>query len=138
MELDERMAEWCRSTCLALPGATVDEPFGPGTEAFRLHGRIFALLTQTQKVSPHPIVNLKAEPSEVPLLVRTYPFVVPGWHMSKKHWVSVILGPETDLELAAELVEDSYDNVALRLPRHLRPDLAALGPREPGVAVVGP
>ena len=123
--------EWCRATCLALPDAATDEPFGPGAEAFRVHGKIFALLTRAESVSEHQIVNLKAEPREVPLLVEAHDHVLPGWHMNKKHWISVELAPDVDRELLAELIEDSYDNVVATLPRAQRPTLRALRPTLP-------
>lgn len=127
---DDERAHWCHEVCLALPGATVDQPFGPGAETFRVHGKVFALLTQTDAVGPHPIVNVKAEPREVPLLIEAHAFVRPGWHMNKKHWVTVELSEAVDLELAAELIEDSYDNVVAGLPLRLRSSLASLGPGE--------
>lgn len=129
----ETFAEWCRAICLALPGATTDEPFGPGSEAFRVHGKIFAFLTQADTVSEHPIVNLKAEPREVPLLIGAHAVVHPGWHMNKKHWISLELRPETDLELGAELIEDSFDNVVAGLPLRLRSTLHSLGPGESAI-----
>ncbi|NLF04333.1 MAG: MmcQ/YjbR family DNA-binding protein [Actinomycetales bacterium] len=131
---DAGLAHWCHEVALALPGATVDQPFGPGAETFRVHGKVFALLTQADAVGPHPIVNVKAEPREVPLLIAEHAFVHPGWHMNKKHWITVELCAATDLELAAELIEDSYDNVVAGLPRHLRSTLRALAPapRAPG------
>jgi len=124
----EEFRGWCHGTCLALPGVTVDRPFGPGAETFRVHGKVFALLTQADAVSEHPIVNLKAEPRELPLLVEAHAVVHPGWHMNKRHWISVELRPESDLDLVAELVEDSFDNVVAGLPLRLRSTLRALGP----------
>lgn len=118
-----------RELCLALPSATVDQPFGPGADVFRVHRKMFALLSASPRVSEHPYVNLKADPQEVPLLVGAHGFVLPGFHMSKKHWVSVVLGPETDTGLLDELVEDSYDHVVLGLPARLRSSLGRSGPR---------
>ncbi|WP_448631029.1 MmcQ/YjbR family DNA-binding protein [Cellulomonas soli] len=121
-------AAWCHRTCLALPGATQDNPFGPQTDVFRVHGKVFALLMHVPHVSEHLIVNLKAEPDEVPLLVAEHEAVLPGYHMNKKHWVSVVLAPDVDHGLVEELVEDSYDNVVSGLPARLRSTLQALGP----------
>ncbi|MBI9115131.1 MmcQ/YjbR family DNA-binding protein [Sanguibacter suaedae] len=114
-------ADWCRTACLALPGATTDVPFGPGTDVFRVHGRIFALLGRAPTVPDHPTVTLKAEPDEIPLLLGAHPTVVPGYHMNKKHWVTVALPPDLDTGLVGDLVEDSYDLVVLGLPARLRP-----------------
>ena len=123
--------EWCHATCLELPAATLDQPFGPDTDAFRIHGKMFALLMFSPRVSEHLIVNLKAEPFEVPLLIATHDIVQPGYHMSKKHWITVVLRPGADLELVAELVEDSYDGVVAGLPARLRSPLAAFRPQRP-------
>jgi len=132
-EAPEDLAAWCRAACLALPGATVYQPFGPESEAFRVHGKIFAFLTQVESLSEHPIVNLKAEPRELPLLIEAHAEVHPGWHMNKKHWISLELGPATDLSLAAELIEDSFDNVVAGLPLRLRSTLRSLGPGESAI-----
>lgn len=111
-----------RALALDLPDARVDEPFGPGAEAFRVAGRMFALLTSAPRVSiEHRFVNLKAEPELVPGLVAAHDDVRPGWHMNKRHWVSVVLHDGVDLELLEQLVEDSYDLVVARLPASRRP-----------------
>jgi predicted DNA-binding protein (MmcQ/YjbR family) len=119
-------ARWCRNACLTLPGTTVDQPFGPETDAYRIHGKIFALLMQVPRVSEHVIVNLKAEPDEVALLVAAHDIVRPGYHMNKRHWITVELSPAGDLHLVGELIEDSYDNVVAGLPARLRSSLSAL------------
>lgn len=127
--------DWVRGRCLELPGATTDEPFGPGAEVFRVHQKIFALLGQRAPVSEHPFVNLKAEPQEIPLLLESHEFLRPGWHQNKKHWITVVLGPDLDLALVAELIEDSYDNVLAKLPRAVRSSLASLGPGRAGLEI---
>jgi len=111
---------WVRATCLDLPDARTDQPFGPGASVFRIHRRLFAIVLERTPVSEHPLLNLKADPHEVPLLRRTHPWLLPAYHMNKKHWVSAELGPGVDLGLLAELVEDSYDAVVARLPVRLR------------------
>lgn len=123
----EAAALWCREACLALPGATVDHPFGPDSEVFRISGKMFALLMHNPRLSEHMLVNLKAEPDEVPLLIETHAIVRPGYHMNKRHWITVELSPEADRALVEELIEDSYDNVVAGLPARLRSSLQALG-----------
>jgi len=124
-------AVWCRAACLALPGAVVDWPFGPDSDVFRIHGKMFALLWHNLRVSEHMIVNLKAEPDEVPLLIATHEVVGPGFHMNKRHWITVELCPAADLGFVEELIEDSYDNVAAGLPARLRSSLRSLGATPP-------
>ncbi|MGV8979077.1 MAG: MmcQ/YjbR family DNA-binding protein [Cellulomonas sp.] len=124
-------SEWCRDACLALPGTTVDWPWGPESHVFRIHHKMFALLRHNPRVSDHAIVNLKAEPDEVPLLIAAHDVIGPGFHMNKRHWITVKLCPAADLCLVAELIEDSYDNVVAGLPARLRPALHSLQPTPP-------
>ena len=119
-------ALWCRETCLALPGAAVDQPFGPDGDVFRIHRKMFALLMHNPQLSEHMIVNLKAEPDEVPLLIAAHDVVRPGYHMNKRHWITVVLSPDADLGFVEELIEDSYDNVVAGLPARLRSSLRSL------------
>jgi len=124
-------ARWCRAACLALPGAAVDWPFGPDSDVFRVHGKMFALLWHNPRVSEHMIVNLKAEPDEVPLLIAAHEVVGPGFHMNKRHWITVELRSAADLGFVEELIEDSYDNVVAGLPVRLRSSLRSLGATPP-------
>ncbi len=119
-------AQWCREACLALPGSAVDWPWGPDSHVFRIHGKMFALLWHNPRVSEHMIVNLKAEPDEVPLLIASYEIVGPGFHMNKRHWITVELCPAADLDFVGELIEDSYDNVVAGLPARQRSSLQSL------------
>lgn len=122
-------AQWCRDVCRDLPDASVDLPFGPGAEVYRIRRKMFALLTRNPRVSEHAIVNLKADPDELPLLIASYSWILPGFHMNKKHWITVELRPGGDVELVEGLVEDSYDNVVLGLPARLKPTLRGATPR---------
>lgn len=103
--------------CAALPGAVLTFPFGEDTAVYKVGGKIFAL---TQLDEPRTI-NLKAEPPDVTGLVETYACVSRGWHMNKKHWVTVELGDGLPPGLLEELVEDSYDLVVDGLPARDRP-----------------
>jgi predicted DNA-binding protein (MmcQ/YjbR family) len=103
--------------CAALPGAVLTFPFGEDTCVYKVGGRIFAL---TGVGSPASI-NLKAEPADVMGLVETYPVVTRGYHMNKKHWVTVQLDGSLPPGLLEELIEDSYDLIVDKLPARDRP-----------------
>ena len=53
--------------------------------------------------------------------VEQHPAIRPGYHMNKRHWVTVTLDGSVPAQLLVELVEDSYDLVVDRLPRARRP-----------------
>ena len=104
---------------------------------FKIHGKMFALLWHNPRVSEHMIVNLKAEPDEVPLLIATHEVVGPGFHMNKRHWISVELAPQADRTFVEELIEDSYDNVVAHLPARLRTTLSSLGGAPSSTTLLG-
>lgn len=105
------------ATCAALPGAVKTFPFGEDIVVYKVGGKIFALTS----VDGTSSVNLKAEPQDVTGLVETYDAIERGYHMSKKHWVTVQLGGGLPDELVAELIEDSYDLIVDKLPARDRP-----------------
>ncbi|MEJ7633894.1 MmcQ/YjbR family DNA-binding protein [Aeromicrobium sp.] len=105
------------AVCQALPGALLTFPFGEETAVFKVGGKVFAL---TGADSPTH-VTLKAEPADVTGLVETYAAVERGYHMNKKHWITVQVDGSLPEGLLEELVEDSYDLVVDGLPARDRP-----------------
>ena len=86
--------------------------FGPETAVFKVVGKMFVAMNDS-------LITLKADPEDARALVETFADVTPGYHMNKKHWVSVAL-PSRHAPLE-ELIRDSYDLVVAGLPRHQRP-----------------
>ena len=114
--------DWCRSLALDLPDAYSDFPFGPQAEALRIHGKLFGLLIRVPAISSaNAIINLKADPEILPGLISANSLIHPGFHMNKRHWISLELAPELNREMAAALIEDSFDLVLMTLPIRLRP-----------------
>ncbi len=106
-----------RARCAALPGAVLTFPFGEETAVYRVGGKIFALTGVDRAAS----INLKAEPAEVTGLVETYDAIERGYHMNKKHWVTVQLDGSLPAGLIEELIEDSYALIVDKLPVRDRP-----------------
>lgn len=118
-ELDEagiRRTAYARAEGLA--EAELTHPFGEDTDVFKVRGKIFMVGAD---VHGRFLLTLKCDPEESPVLQRAYPSVVPGWHMNKRHWISVSPGPGVDRGLVEELVEDAYRRIGLSLPRGNRP-----------------
>ncbi|RFU37176.1 MmcQ/YjbR family DNA-binding protein [Actinomadura logoneensis] len=105
--------------CLGLPGAAEDFPFGDQPAVYRVGGKIFALLAEH---ADPPSVSLKLPPDEVVALRAEFPDTVrPGYHLNKRHWVTVLLDGGLDTGMVRELLDQSYDVVVATLPRRLRP-----------------
>jgi predicted DNA-binding protein (MmcQ/YjbR family) len=107
--------------CGCFSGAVEEYPFGDEVAAFKVGGRIFALVSLAGEPGS---VNLKCDP-ELAIELRTrYGAVRPGYHQDKRHWNTVELDdsiPEPELR---EMIEHSYELVVSRLPRSDRAQLS--------------
>ncbi|WP_086840925.1 MmcQ/YjbR family DNA-binding protein [Amycolatopsis kentuckyensis] len=101
-----------------LPGARLEHPFGPDWEVFKVRGKVFMLMTE---VPGRPVVILKADPGEALALREHNSHITPGYHMNKKHWITLEDGEGIDEELVGELVTDSYLLVVAHLPKAEQP-----------------
>src|SRR3954469_22616458 len=84
--------------CAAFPAVVLEYPFGPETAVFKVVGKMFAALNES-------MVTLKADPEDARALVQAFTEMSPGYHMNKKHWISVAL-PSGSAPLE-ELIRDS-------------------------------
>ena len=116
--------EWCR----ARPGVSEELPFGPHTRVFKVGGKIFAI---TQAVDDPRDVSLKCDPLFAEHLRAEHAAVVPGYHLNKRYWNTVLLDGSLPAELVEDLLGHSYTLVVDGLPRRVREDLRAReGPKE--------
>jgi predicted DNA-binding protein (MmcQ/YjbR family) len=107
-----------RRLCLSFPGAAEEFPFSEGLSVFKVGGKVFALT----RLSARPLtISLKCEPALAEQLRATYPAIVGGYHLNKRHWNTVTLDGTIDDAMLHDLVEDSYDLVVDGLPRRARP-----------------
>lgn len=127
----EMLHNLARERALELPGASAEWPFGPEHEVFKVRGKVFLMLTHVPVNSTgfgvddglrgQPVITLKADPQDSEALQQEFPQVTPGYHMHKRHWISVTTGGAVDQELVSELVTDSYQLVVGSLPIKRRP-----------------
>jgi predicted DNA-binding protein (MmcQ/YjbR family) len=97
-----------RRLCLKLSGAEETFPFGTETSVFKVGGKMFALSALKRK----PLqVSVKCEPELGEQLRGTYDEIEPGYHLNKRHWLTVTCGGAATDELVRELVGGSYDLV---------------------------
>ena len=115
--------ESLRDYCIALPGTTEELPFGPDTLVFKVMGKVFLL---TSLDSPTFGFNAKCDPEKAEELREKYSDVVPGYHMSKKHWNTVNVTGGIASEILFGWVKDSYDLVAASLTKAAKQELQDL------------
>ncbi len=107
-----------------LPGVKASYPFGKQVCVYKVVGKMFALLTEGQ--SPQQI-SLKALPADVTFLIDQFEAVGPGYHLNKKHWITISLNSSSDAksnagsELSENMLQDlvnaSYALVVAKLTR---------------------
>jgi predicted DNA-binding protein (MmcQ/YjbR family) len=105
--------EKVRLYCLAKPEVTESLPFDDSTLVFKVRNKMFALLS----LEGEPSVNLKCDPEKAVELREHYSSVLPGYHMNKKHWNTVLLDQTLDDALIYSWIDDSYDLVLAKSPK---------------------
>lgn len=101
-----------------LPGTELEHPFGPEWDVYKVRGKVFMLMTD---VTGEPLVILKAAPDEAAALREQHAEITPGYHMNKRHWITLHGGDSLDRGLVEELVTDSYRLVVAGLPKAQQP-----------------
>jgi predicted DNA-binding protein (MmcQ/YjbR family) len=99
--------------CLTFSAAYEDYPFDAvadenSTAVMRHKGnkKSFALIMRR---NGELYLNLKCDPFDGDFLRGAFESVVPGWHMNKNHWITVIMGGDVPDDLTKTLVGQSYD-----------------------------
>lgn len=105
-----------RSYCLAKKGVTEEFPFDNETLVFKVAGKMFALTDVTNFTS----INLKCDPEKAVELRDQYPAVLPGYHMNKKHWNTILLDGSISSKLLQNWIDESYIRVVNALPKRER------------------
>lgn len=103
-------ADIIRDYALSKENTEESFPFGEGTLVFKINNKIFLLLS----LDADPLrFNVKCQPEKALQLREEYPdTVLPGWHMNKKHWNTVLVDGSLSLKLLKEFIDDSYGLVS--------------------------
>lgn len=108
--------EGIRQICIAKKGVTEGFPFDEVTLVLKVGGKMFALLNLIKD----PSVNLKCDPERAIDLRERYDAILPGYHMNKQHWNTVMLDGSVPKNLILEMIDHSYDLVFKLLSRNVR------------------
>jgi predicted DNA-binding protein (MmcQ/YjbR family) len=99
--------EEIREYCLGKSQVNESFPFGDTTLVFKVSGKIFALLSLDAVQ-----MNLKCEPDLAIELREQYSSVIPGYHMNKKYWNTILLNGTIPDKLIKDWIDLSYSLVA--------------------------
>ncbi|WP_415883936.1 MmcQ/YjbR family DNA-binding protein [Neptuniibacter sp. QD34_54] len=131
-------AKSAQEYCLSRPESQLDFPFMPDVPVFKVKGKMFALLGQCgttgKELGPefanYHFLNLKCDPEEAIMLRDVFPEVRSAYHMSKKHWISVVLKDSIPTKEIERLIDRSYGLVVKNLKKVERQQLERLYSKE--------
>ena len=102
-----------RTYCLNKKGVNEEFPFGEETLVLKVMGKMFALANVNNFTS----INLKCDPENAVELREKYAAVQPGYHMSKKHWNTVLIDGSIPDKLLRQWIDESYQLVVSGLTK---------------------
>lgn len=110
--------ETLRTYCLSKPKVEETFPFGPDVLVYKVSGKIFLLLS----LNDQPLqFNVKCDPELAIQLREEFSCVIPGYHMNKKHWNTIVVDGSAPAKRLKEWIDHSYELVATALPKKRRP-----------------
>ncbi|NAW58777.1 MULTISPECIES: MmcQ/YjbR family DNA-binding protein [unclassified Vibrio] len=98
-------------------GAEGSYPFGPEALVFKVRGKVFAILAEREGKE---YVTLKAKPEDGEVLTSQFSDITPGYHMNKRHWITVYFNGDVEDGMVADLCERSYQLVGRSLNKAQR------------------
>lgn len=105
---------------LSKPEAREDYPFGPDFSVFKIRNKMFATLSENNQQAS---MNLKCDPDEALALRDIFESIIPGYHMNKKHWNTVILDNSVPPGEIERMIDNSYSLVVRSLKKAERASL---------------
>jgi predicted DNA-binding protein (MmcQ/YjbR family) len=100
-----------QAICARQDGAELEHPFGPQAAVYKVAGKVFAVVGGDGSPSQ---LTLKCDPEHGEVLRGEHAAITPGYHMNKRHWITIALDGSVPQTLVRELIEDSFDLVAPR------------------------
>lgn len=105
MHLDHKTV---KEHILSMPNAKLDYPFGEDVAVYKVKDKMFALIPEKSK----PVrISLKCDPQLAEKLREKYETVMPGYHLNKKHWNTIVLSGQLSWEEIQDLIRHSYQLV---------------------------
>jgi predicted DNA-binding protein (MmcQ/YjbR family) len=112
--------EQLREYCLSKTAAEETIPFGPDTLVYKVGGKVFLL---TGLDGEDLRFNVKCDPAKAVELREEFSCVLPGYHMNKKHWNTIVVNGSVSSKQLKEWIDHSYELVVASLSKKLREKL---------------
>lgn len=113
-------AEEIREYSIAKPGVEEGFPFDEETLVFKVGGKIFLLLS----LDARPVqFNAKCDPDKAIELRENFSSVIPGYHMNKKHWNTIICDGSVPKKTLLSWVDHSWELVVNSLPKKIKEEI---------------
>lgn len=97
-----------------LKGAERTYPFGPAPLVFKVMNKMFAYVSENECI---PLVTVKCIPLDGEILREQFEAISSGYHMNKKHWITISLTDEIPDNMLIDLVNKSYEIVVSKLSK---------------------
>lgn len=93
---------------LSLPNAKLDYPFGKDVAVYKAGDKMFALIAEDS----NPVrISLKCDPQLAETLREKYETVMPGYHLNKKHWNTIVCSGQLADDEIKDLIVHSHQLV---------------------------
>lgn len=93
---------------LSMPNAVLEYPFGEGVAVYKTNDKLFAII---QEGSDPVRLSLKCDPQLAQVLREKYESVLPGYHLNKKHWNTIVCSGQLSESEIHDLIRHSYELV---------------------------
>jgi len=106
--------DFLREYCLSKPNVEETLPFGPDVLVYKVSGKIFLLFSLDEE----PLqFNVKCDPELAIELREEFSCVLPGYHMNKKHWNTIVVDGSVSSKQLKEWIDHSYSLVVRPLSK---------------------
>ena len=115
--------ESLKKYCEDKKGCTTEFPFGPDTMVFKVAKKMFGLIPIDEDILR---INLKGIPADNLQLREKYPAILPGYHMNKLHWNTIVVDGRISNDKIQEMIDLSYELVYNKLTKAAREQIEKL------------
>lgn len=104
--------ESIRDYCLNKKEVTESLPFNDTALVMKVNGKMFAIIDLSEKLR----ISLKCDPEKVPYIIEKFESITTGYHLNKKHWITVYIDGSIEEDYINKWIDDSYRLIVRKMP----------------------